>query len=313
MPFQKNIKLIKQKTGSYLSEHSSLPFIGTHIDSLAAKENTPYSFGRAALFACRRKKAALTVETAIVLPVFMFFCIAVVFFIQIFSMHTEIQGGLYRTARSLASNLLIVQTGMRDGIAGAEEAASFISIASARQQVADYAEEQLNQSVCLKGGVDGLSFYYSSFSEDMIDLIVHYEVELPYLFGINITFPVVQRCRMHAWVGSDGSGQADEAEEMVYVTETGRVYHKNSQCSHLKLSIQTVGSFELAARRNESGGKYYPCEKCAPDGLTGAAGYVTGDGNRYHNTLSCSGLKRTILVVPKSQVNGKSACLRCWK
>ena len=39
--------------------------------------------------------------------------------------------------------------------------------------------------------------------------------------------------------------------------------------------------------------------------------YITNDGDRYHNSLSCSGLKRTIFEVPFLEVAGKSKCSRC--
>lgn len=313
MPFRKKTKKIEKKYGCFANEHSSLPFIEMHTNSLAAKENTQNLFGRAALFTDKKKAASLTVETAVVLPIFLFLCIALVFFIQIFAIHTEIQGALFRTARSLASNLLVINTGMDEKGNGSEVAAALLIKTSARAQVIECAKEQLDKYVCLQNGAEGLSFYYSSVSKDRIDLIVQYHVKLPYLFGLDITFPIVQRCRMHAWVGSDGTELADEMEEMVYITQNGTVYHKNNQCSHLKLSIHTVNSVDLAAKRNDSGGKYYPCEKCAPQGLTGGVGYITSDGNRYHNTLSCGGLKRTITVIPKSQAKGRSACSRCYK
>ena len=67
---------------------------------------------------------------------------------------------------------------------------------------------------------------------------------------------------------------------------------------------------EVGSQRNENGAKYYPCEHCArgekPERL-----YITTDGDRYHYRLNCSGLKRTIIEIRRSQIGSLRPCKRC--
>lgn len=109
----------------------------------------------------------------------------------------------------------------------------------------------------------------------------------------------------------DGFFETDE--ETVYVTETGVVYHRDYHCNYLELSIRMVTADSIDGLRNKEQGKYYPCEHCAEKG-TQKGVYITDYGNRYHNSLNCSGLKRTIYAVPLSEASvGRGACTKCGR
>ena len=116
------------------------------------------------------------------------------------------------------------------------------------------------------------------------------------------------------WTGYDLMSGIDisDDEEYVYITESGSVYHRSKDCSHLRVSISICSSEDVASRRNASGEKYKPCEKCAGGKSTGLL-FITDQGNRYHNSPACSGLKRTIKTVPLSEVEGWPACSICGR
>ena len=113
----------------------------------------------------------------------------------------------------------------------------------------------------------------------------------------------LDRVRVRAFTGYDnakhGSTNNQTPEEMVYVTEYGTVYHRSLGCSHLNFNIRSVDFANVSKERANNGAKYYACEYCCHShGGTPATVYITDDGNRYHSTLSCGALKRTIHEVP---------------
>ena len=122
---------------------------------------------------------------------------------------------------------------------------------------------------------------------------------------------IVSCCYMRAWTGYDVERRAEGSgeETYVYITDSGSVYHTARNCTHLTLSITLAGKEEIGSMRNASGGKYSPCEKCGGDG-SGIV-YVTHGGDRYHNTIECSGLKRSVRCIPLSEAGARTPCSRC--
>lgn len=267
------------------------------------------SYGRVALCASAGFKGSLTLEAAMVLPIFLFLILSLVFLIQVFMVHIEVQGGIFQAAREIASNATVLGSTQGEGAVFGGASADLFCKATAKSKTLECIGDHLDNQICLKGGKEGLQFYASNISDDMVSVIATYRVQLPYAFGMDISFPVVQRCCMRIWNGKASSDS--QGEEMVYITKTGSVYHKRSDCSHIKLDIKAVSISDISAARNDNGAKYYSCEKCG--GVAGAVVYITGDGTKYHSTLTCSGLKRSVTRIGISKVGGRSPCSRCGR
>lgn len=181
-----------------------------------------------------------------------------------------------------------------------------------------YARSSVLGKVKDRSAVKNENFLLSSFlkEEDMIHLVLTYQAAP--VCGIKIpgTF-FLQRASVRGWTGrsgSDGSGNSEGEEgtdehTMVYVTEHGSVYHKDLQCTHIKLSIQKVEKEAVSGLRNHGGEKYHSCEKCGKD--AGGAVYITAEGNRYHSSLECSGLKRTVKEVSLEELGEMRPCSKC--
>ena len=134
--------------------------------------------------------------------------------------------------------------------------------------------------------------------------------------GIMLDIPGVSRLivvKVRSWNGKEHISKSggQPSEPMVYVTETGTVFHRSLGCSYLNLSVTHMPSSSLSTARNQYGGKYLPCEICARTGIPAPLVYVTKKGDRYHNLDSCSGLKRSVRLVKESEVRGMRACSRC--
>ncbi|MDE5932735.1 MAG: hypothetical protein K2H40_09700, partial [Lachnospiraceae bacterium] len=186
-----------------------------------------------------------------------------------------------------------------------------------------YAESQVLKSVgkdyldtsCVRNGAAGVSFQGTSIMQekDIIEICLSYSLEAIFPVTGFQGFSVEQRYYGRAWTGYDvESGISDFTEDdpMVYITETGTVYHTNRNCTYLNPSVQAIDAAAIADSRNQSGGKYYACELCGRKN-TGGTVYITGQGSSYHCMITCSGLKRTIYTIPLSQTGGRGQCSKC--
>jgi hypothetical protein len=183
-----------------------------------------------------------------------------------------------------------------------------------------YVEEDRINNCCIKQGMSGIYTFMSSFmseGED-IDIIISYSIKLPIPIISLKEIPFLQRVRIRGFNGYNpitGIGEEQEGEDKtyVYITETGMVYHISKECSHLRLTIEAAEYNDIDNKRNDAGGKYYPCSICMSKTEQNMSIYITKSGDRYHSSLNCSGLKRTIFSITLEQVNGRTLCTRCGK
>ncbi len=142
---------------------------------------------------------------------------------------------------------------------------------------------------------------------NQIETTIRYQVKLRGTVGEKLSIPMARKSAVCLWKGK--SLKENQDSQKVYMTEEGTVFHNSLQCSSLKLSIKSIEKSAISFQRNEKGGKYYPCRFCLKGDT--AQYYITEDGDRYHGTLSCSRLKRTIRTLLRSQVKGIPECKKC--
>ena len=189
------------------------------------------------------------------------------------------------------------------------------------QMSVDAAEEYLNGQengrLCLLGSIS-IGNQSDVQGNGRIEVEVQYQIK-PFIYWLPIGnsngggLCFEDELFAHDFNGYRGPVEGDrrEEEEIVYITENGTRYHTDTGCVSLRISVQTVHSSRLSAMRNQSGGRYYPCERCRPS--KSGVFFITRDGDRYHRGADCSSLKRTVRAVTLEEAvrMGRSACSKC--
>lgn len=208
-------------------------------------------------------KASMTIEAALVMPLFMFAMLNLNSFMELYETNIENSVKLYEEIRSEAS------------------------LASLSAET-DFSIDDDITRIKMYAGEPAIS-----------------------IMGFD-SFMMGSKYVAKPWTGYCIKGESDleDAEETVFITPSGEAYHSTSACPYLKLSISEIKKEDLTDARNENGESYSRCPLCGNKN-TGNI-YITDYGNLYHTSLDCSHLKRTIMEVPKSEVDGRHACPKCY-
>lgn len=268
--------------------------------------------------------AGMTIEASIVLPLFLFFFLNLGCAIEMIRLHGNLQLSLWQIGSRLsvygyaADSGEQPQTGeQEDGwwkeLAGVALSSTFVK----REMIRSAGKEYLDRSP-ITNGAEGLQFWESRIfgPEDEISIVATYAVSSwSSLMGFG-SFRMANRYYSHIWNGyrlpGDETADGTEKGKIVYVTETGTVYHPIRSCTYLTLSERPIPVSAVSWERNQNGGKYYPCSICVK-GSPPIMYYITEEGKHYHYRRECSGLKRTVreMALEHALEEGYRPCSRC--
>lgn len=302
--------------------------------------------------------ASLTVEAALVLPIFIFVCYAFLFFFYVLNIQENLHNASTRACETVASygyliryiedrgdeiedkkdeNSAVPQDEKLSTISPEEEEEKLVAsiedsdiarliycladAALIKSYVKKHMSLQDNLDLFIQGGYSGISFLGSNLydEDEFVTIQMTYKVKPPVFSDILPGFLVVQSVRMHSFNGhkvskKNAEPKDEQDEEMVYITESGTVYHTHSDCTYIKITLEQVNYENVSSLKNESGGRYYPCEGCVnsknntPEHKTV---YITKFGTRYHISTSCSKIKRSIKSIKLSEVGSRKKCSKC--
>lgn len=267
----------------------------------------------------RKHTGSITVEACLVIPLFLFFMLAMADIIMLLLAEAHIHQSLAEAAGYTAQYAYLedgINTGRKKRAVsegkpvsnqdtskakgGTEKIVNFAILVTRFQKYLgdDYYVERM-----ISGGKGGIIL---SIKED---------VENPKIFVAKagycgrfkvpllgeITVPLTNQIKQKAFVGY--SEEEQEVDTYVYITPEQSVYHTTRNCTHLSLSVRSAAG----SQKNN----YTPCSFCGRRKNTTGKIYISRTGNVYHNNPNCSGLKRTVKRVKKKEAGGLGPCSRC--
>lgn len=249
-----------------------------------------------------QSRGSITLEMVVVLPLFISFLVFFLFIFRVLLVQESMEEALVYASRTLA--VACYEEGPKEQKTQAQ------LLAEARILLQRGLKEHACPLHFIRGNAAGISLLASQLTGDDIILRASYEMKMPCVLLGDYCFHFNQCVQSRKWIGNVSLEQNAQSDDVwVYITPYGSVYHCDRTCRYLDLSIRAVSRNSLAALRNADGAIYRKCERCR-DGGNGTV-YVTDYGTRYHSSLVCEGLKRTIYMVKLSQVGGKKACSKC--
>lgn len=307
--------------------------------------------------------ASLTVEAAIVLPIFIFACYAFLFFFYVLNIQENLHNASTKACETVASYGYLVRyienrgeelkdskdnesqntdqenkdndsnnekNGDEEKIVSSIEdsdLATLLYCLTDATLIKSYVKKHMtitnSLELFIKGGYSGISFLGSNLYDDdeFVTIQMSYKIKPPVFSDILPSFSVVQCVRMHSFSGHEVSKKNDETneeqnEEIVYITESGAVYHTHSDCTYIKITLEQVVFKDVSSLKNDSGAKYYACEGCAKSKVneleqTNGNVFITKFGTRYHVSTSCSKIKRSVKQIKLSDVGNRNKCSKC--
>lgn len=254
-------------------------------------------------------RGSASVEAAVILPVFIFAMLGLVSVAGIIHTRSIVYEGLYETALYMAEYSFLDRQ-IKDGIDVGSEAellSDGLSVVTANMKLEEYIDDNGSVEKYVAGGMSGLKIVQAELKQDdhiYIKMVYDLRIEVPIIGGVGI--PCEERIRQRAYLGYDRENDDDSEGTFVYVAENGQVYHSSRSCYHIRLSIRQVSPTNADRECEGLAG----CSLCARYSGRGTL-YVTQSGDKYHFSLECPGLKRTIYRVKKEDAGGLPPCSEC--
>ena len=165
--------------------------------------------------------------------------------------------------------------------------------------------QKISKSIGIYDIPQGVDIGYKSISDGYIELKSKYKFDIPLLMWSGHKLNVKQVIIFRKWSGE--SIVKNENIKWVYITENGKVYHTNIDCTYIKLIVNEVVYKELK-------GKYDSCKICVHSQVDNENKvYITQNGKKYHIKRECSAITRVVKKININDIGERNLCSRCAK
>lgn len=247
------------------------------------------------------KRGSITIEAAIILPIFFLALVAVAFLIRIISLEEQIAFVSIDEAKYVATQAYQQEGPLKET---AIETALRFRINTRLNEV------RLNGN----GYVSGFHYRYKENGlTDLVSYSIYYPIKFPIPFYQNQDRNGIQTLTFRAFVGrseEDNFIISEELEEDIIVwvfPVAGERYHLED-CPHIRV-LPRQTSLTPGIKRS-----YRPCKHCHPEKLsTGNSIYIFPSSGEVYHRGNCFLVDRYVISMEKSiaQQKGYTPCLTC--
>jgi len=336
---------IQQKRYKCLFRTALLQKTNNIIPLYTGDGRTPVGEGMLHFLSVIRRKqclpASLSVEAAVVLPLFIAAMCLLMYPMRIMNAQIEMQ-----LCMEQAGELVSVAEGVKTSVATSwkeddtKETATKETInASTAINTAFHTVETIGSGAAIFAGMDWDVFEIPVITELKVPdeedpyTVIHVTCLADYplagLVGKQLsTVKLVSRRR--AWVGREGgAGRAygdqispggsgaeedQDSQKIVYVARnsvnSGR-YHTKATCHYISNTMTSVNASAVSELRSSDGGKYHACPSCRP-GTYGTV-YIFKSGDAYHASKYCKAIQSFAVEVTlkEAKERGLTQCTYC--
>lgn len=246
-------------------------------------------------------KGSVTVEACLVIPLFLFFMLAIGNFAMLLFAEAHIHQCLVEAADYTAQYAYLEKRLLENS---QNQADVILNTAIMTKQFYTYLGEDYYVEKIIQNGKQGilLNIEINKENKKIFSAKASYVARIcvPLLgeYHLKLSDTIKQKALL-------GYGKEEKGDVYVYITPNQEVYHRHRTCSHLSVSIREK---ELNQKKN-----YNPCGFCGKDKNAKDRIYVSATSNVFHYRKDCSGLKRTVNRVRLNDVKGLGPCQRCSK